>query len=117
MTIMHGTPYIIVCPMFFTYPRLQSYPQPNTCAKLTPDKTRFEEKDLAHFIQYRMWILLEEIGHYYITMTTHAELDVYGINECVWMDGEDSSRNPGNYRFYAASEYPSPPPFIQRKRC
>ena len=108
MTIMHGTPYIIVCPIFFTYARLQSYPPPNTCAKLTPDKTRFEE-NVAHFIEYRMWILLEEIAHYYITMTTDAKLDVYGINRCVRMDGNDSSRNPGNYRFYAASEYPSSP--------
>ena len=84
--IMHGTPFIIVCPMFFTHSTLESYPPPNTCAKLTPDKTRFEE-DSRQCVQYRMWILLEEIAHYYITMTTGARLDVYSINRCVQMGG------------------------------
>ena len=54
-----------------------------------------------------MWILLEEIVHYYVYMTTQRELDIYDIRACARLNGKDASQNPHNYLFYVASMFSS----------
>jgi len=102
MYIMHGTPYIVVCPNFFTI-GLRALPPPNACLQLNRFKTQYEGNGDS-VVHFQMWVLLEELAHYYIYMTTQRELDIYNVLTCVRMNGEDSSQNPHNYLYYVASK-------------
>ena len=103
MEIMHGSPYIIVCPRFFTR-GVPAVPPPHTCLEVNRFKTQFlGNGELA--IAYQMWVLLEEIAHYYIYMTTGSELDIYNVNTCAQLNGKDSSQNAHNYLYYVASRF------------
>ena len=111
---MSGTSFIILCPNFFTSPSMPAKPPPNNCLTVNTYINRFQgfQKDRtgAEMVQYQLWVLLEEILHYYIFRTssqweTLTIADIYDANQCLRLSAKDSTENPHNYLYYVASEF------------
>ncbi|MCJ1450198.1 hypothetical protein MMC28_000527 [Mycoblastus sanguinarius] len=108
---MSGTSFIILCPNFFTSPSMPAKPPPNNCLTVNTYINRFQgfQKDRtgAEMVQYQLWVLLEEILHYYIFRTssqweTLTIADIYDANQCLRLSAKDSTENPHNYLYYVA---------------
>ena len=98
-----NNPYIIVCPRFFD-PGFQSLPPPNTCQQVSRNGEQFSGAATA-LIQSRIWFILHEIVHYYIYTTRQSTLEVYDINACLRLSGQDAIGNAESYAYYAACEF------------
>ena len=98
-----NNPYIIVCPSFFE-PGFQALPPPNTCPQVSRNGEQFSGAATA-LIQYQIWFILHEIVHYYVYATRQSLRDVYYINDCLRLSGNDAVGNPESYTYYAACEF------------
>lgn len=104
---IRGTPYIVVCPYFFSSP-VADLPPARTCLPVDTSRNRFLERgqNLANF---KVWKLLEGILRYYLYATMGSSVDLATeVNRCVTLRTGQTVRNPSNYVYYAASK-PSPP--------
>lgn len=98
-----GSPYIVVCPSFFTI-RLPALPPPNNCIAVNHSVNRFlgSGAKMSHF---QIWVLLEEIAHYYINAGKGKTVDVDDINKCARLSARASLSNANNYLYYVASKH------------
>lgn len=120
-----GTKWIILCPIFFTAPMLinsppappaDNQPAPN-CLRTSRrgiqlDGTRDNRHGAGQLVQYKVWVLLEELAHAYISVAEGDEenpSDIYDANAMFFLSAEDSVQNAASYVAYVASESPSPP--------
>lgn len=100
-------PWITLCPSFFTS-NIVSVPPPNTCLTVNQSTNRFNGNGQNVWL-FKMWILLENIVHYYL-FTTKGTLAFTLVNrndpnKCFGLGAEASSLNAFNYVYYAASLY------------
>ena len=106
-TIIRGTPYIVVCPNFFSSP-VADLPPARTCLPVDTHRNRFFERG-QYFANFKVWKLLEGILRYYLYATVGSSVDfATEVNRCVALRAGQMVRNPSNYVYYAASK-PSPP--------
>lgn len=115
-----GTKWIILCPGFFTAPTLidsppappaDNRPAPN-CLRTSRrgiqfDGTRDDRHGATHLVQYKVWVLLEELAHAYISVAEGDEKepsDIYDANAMFFLSVEESVRNAASYVIYVASE-------------
>ncbi|CAD6588410.1 MAG: hypothetical protein ASARMPRED_003555 [Alectoria sarmentosa] len=75
------TPYIVICPVFFTHPAIPIQ-SAASCLTVDPHRNRFAQ-DGKSLIKYQLWHLLHELVHYYVYATKEAHLDIYGVNACL----------------------------------
>lgn len=105
--VISGTPYIVVCPYFFSSEVPDSPPADN-CLAINTSLNRFRGTGLD-FTKFKVWALLEGILRYYIyaTIGTWASLAT-DVNRCLTLGVRQLVQNPSNYVYYAASK-PYPP--------
>lgn len=117
----YPVPYILLCPVFFTAqppvifgdtPRASVSGQPaSNCLTINTSINRFRYRAYANMkplTQYRMWILLEELVHYYTSITLGVATDVADPNKAFRLSTAASLPNAPSYLYYAASGYPNP---------
>ena len=99
--------YIIICPFFWSS-RITAVPPPNTCLTVSTYTNRYRENGQRQRF-FRMWILLEELAHYYIyTSTLRLDApDIYDVNKCVRLAAKTAYLNAISYVYYAASKFSS----------
>ena len=97
---MHGTPYIAVCPQFYTLPITDSPPE-EKCLAVEHNRFKGNGWEIAFF---RMWLVLNELVQYYIYAITGSETVVEDVNRATWLEGKASTRNAKNYIYYVASK-------------
>ena len=99
--------FIVICEAFWMN-HIPDVPTRRTCASINRSTNLYRGSG-QNLKGFRMWIILEELAHYYIyttTLRTDAP-DVYDINECVGLSPEMASLNAPSYVYYVASEYSS----------
>ncbi|KAI4234287.1 MAG: hypothetical protein L6R40_006833 [Gallowayella cf. fulva] len=116
-----GTPYILLCPFFWTATPPSIYdtlPPKSTDGAAAPNCLKTNHRlnkfilnggdDGTSLIQYRMWILMEEIAHYYIFQSLQTNEDVRPVNDVLKLPYKRTKAIVQSYMYYAASEL-SPP--------
>lgn len=101
-----GTPYIIICPLFFEQPAIPST-SATDCFDIHPRIPHFFAQDGKAMVKYQMWHLMHEMVHYYLVTSkpkNYRDLDVYGVNQCLDLLGSQAVMNPNSYTYYAASK-------------
>lgn len=111
--IAEGLPVIIICPDFFdSRPALSLR---NSCPRVTRAGTAFQhntrlEPDYAgqRLMETQVWILLEEIVHYYLDShqppVQGPEPEVRDVNDAWELNAALSLGNAQSYAYYAASK-------------
>jgi len=117
-----ATKYIAICPSFWTLPGLVTSPpsppasnQPAVnCLSLSRNRRRFQgtienRHGAGYLVQYKVWIVLEELVHSYIYAAYgyggHSRpLDIYDANAAFALSAQDSLLNAPNYVLYVASK-------------
>ncbi|KAL8838438.1 MAG: hypothetical protein Q9176_005107 [Flavoplaca citrina] len=127
---LYGSPYIFLCPSFWEAPppivfggippaSANGVPASN-CLGLSRRGTLFnpsEPSKGAVLIQYRMWILLEELLHYYVQLSTGIPAaDNLPVNNVFRLSAFDSLYTVQTYLYYAASIYGGCNKFPTRKK-
>ena len=103
-----GTPYIVICPHFFS-DRLLDSPPAHSCLTVDSSISRFLGTGYA-FINFKIWALLDGILRYYMYATTTFGAGIAtSVDRCVRLGGRQKVENPSNYLYYVASELSSPP--------
>ena len=99
--------FIVICPVFWSN-TIDSYPPPDTCLSVSRYTNKYRENGQRQRL-FRMWILLEELAHYYIyTSTLRKDApDIYNVNECARLPAETAYLNAISYVYYAASKLSS----------
>ena len=86
-----------------------SVPPPNTCLTVNQSTNRFNGNGQSVWL-FKMWILLENIVHYYLFTTKGTQALTLANrndpNKCFRLGAEASSLNARNYIYYAASKSP-----------
>lgn len=100
---MAGTPYIVLCPSFFT---LDLAPSEPICPHLNKWTNRYTDsyggKSIIHF---QIFALLHGIAQFYIFATSAGlEVQANGINECSRLAARHARENARSYEFYVASK-------------
>ena len=97
--------FIVICPVFWT-DALPAVPPPETCLSVSMYTNKFRENGRRQR-QFRIWILLEELAHYYIyTSTLRKDApDIYDVNKCFRLAAETAYLNAVSYVYYVASKY------------
>lgn len=119
---MAGTKYIAICPSFWKSPELvTSPPSPSAsnqpavnCLSLSRNQRQFkgtsnDRHGAAYLVQYKVWIVLEELVHSYIYaaygLGGHSDtLDIYDANAAFALSAKDSLLNAPSYVLYVASK-------------
>ncbi len=101
---VNPTPYIILCPKFWTS-SLPLLPSQNNCLTVSTYNNRFRGNGQTMFA-YNMWILFEEIVHYYVCASskTSLEPEVYDVNKAFRLNKDQAVGNGVSYSYYAASK-------------
>lgn len=102
---LQTSPYIVICPIFFTMANLGDLPLDNTCLTVSTYINRFQENG-RKLGQYRVWIILEMIVRYYITSKTLTVPEIIDVNKCVRLSSKEASINARSYTYYVACEKP-----------
>lgn len=100
----HPSPYIFLCPKFWTGPYPNLLPQ-NSCLSVRRYINKFRGNGQT-LIAFKMWILLEEIVHYYIFASPKAsfEPEIYDVNKAFRLSADQAVINGVSYAYYAASK-------------
>lgn len=119
---LSGTPYIVVCPGFFTggasgiaykteVPAPTSKEATNYCPTLNPATNRFRGNGID-FATTTPWLLLKVIAQYFIDASQDLPIgDVYDINKSLDLTPAQSMLNAQSYIYYVASKcFPSSKP-------
>ena len=96
-----GTPYILICPKFFSHPSVP-VKTPTSCLTVDPSGSRFLQNGLS-LITYKVWDIIHELVHYYVWASKREMLEVYNVNKCVGLPSHRAVLNAMNYEFYAIS--------------
>ena len=117
-----GTKIIAICPLFWTSPKLVTSPaapsasnQPAAnCLRLSRNQGQFQgttsdRHGAADLVQYKVWVVLEELVHSYIYaafgLGSHSNpLDIYDSNAAFALSAQDSLLNAPSYVLYVASK-------------
>lgn len=122
-------PLIVLCPNFFklTLPGIYGDIPPasingqpaSNCLRVNSAKTKFVWPKTTlnplglpvpggclgcPLIQYRMWILMQEMVRNYVHVARAGSLSVINVNEAIQLSPGDSLLNGPSWRYYAASE-------------
>ena len=97
---MHGTAFIVVCPLFYTLPIADS-PPAEKCLSVKYNRFKGNGWELRFF---RMWLVLHELVQFYVYAMTGAETHVQDVNKATLLGGQASTRNAENYVYYVASK-------------
>ena len=107
---LNPTPIIMLCPNFFT--RVAGPPTPvvGICPKFNQATNRFKRLstdgtvDGASVVHSQMWVLLEEMVHYYIVTSRvkRNSPEAYDINKAWLLSARKSLGNAVSYGYYAA---------------
>ena len=95
------TPYIVICPAFWTHPAIPSQSSTNCYDVGTQGK--YFVQDGKSWVKYQIWHLMHEMIHFYVWATKQMNDDVFGINQCVDLIGGRAVLNPQSYTYYATS--------------
>ena len=111
MDYQGGSQFITVCPQFWSV-GLPMFPKESTCLSVNRITERFRGSgaQVSHFM---IWIVLEELAHFYINAGRGNTRDVSAVNDCVKLRWRDALRNAANYMYYVASKSP----FSFQKLC
>jgi hypothetical protein len=110
---LNPTPFIVLCPSFFTGLGGPITPPTDSCPTVNTAINRFRKKPSDYtsaglsVVHCQIWILLEEIVHYYLFATpqiTYLKPEVYDINKAWRLSAKLALSNAPNYAFYAASK-------------
>ncbi len=112
--ILLATPYIVICPAFFTQAAI---PVQSTASCLTVDSHRNKfVQDGKSLIKYQLWLILHELVHYYVYSIEEDTIDIYGINFCLALPGRSAVLNAQSYVYYVASKWIVPAPCASTDR-
>lgn len=100
--ILLTTPYIVICPVFFTHPAIP-IKSTASCLTVNPHGNLFVQNGKS-LIKYQLWHILHELVHYYVYSTKEKHLDVYGINACLALISARAVLNAQSYTYYVASK-------------
>lgn len=97
-------PYIFLCPKFWTSP-YANLPPLNSCLSVNTYINRFRGNGQT-LHAFKVWILLEEILHYYIHASSKPNLEpeVYDVNKAFRLRADQAVGNGISYAYYAASK-------------
>ncbi|KAL9025666.1 MAG: hypothetical protein Q9180_007621 [Flavoplaca navasiana] len=127
---LYGSPYIFLCPLFWEAsppivfggipPASANGVPARNCLSLSRRGTLFNPSDPSQgsiLIQYRMWILLEELLHYHVELSTGIRAaDNNPVNNVFRLSAYDSLYTVQTYLYYAASIYGGCNKFPTRKK-
>ena len=97
------SPYIVICPFFFTLPSIPAQ-STSTCLTVDSYRTRFVQNGKS-LVKYQLWHVLHELVHYYVYATVQDHMDIYNINACLALKAKNAVLNAQSYVYYAASKY------------
>lgn len=103
MFVAYDTPFIFICPSYFTN-NMRALPPANNCLRVSRNGKQFVGDGLVA-TDYGAYILLVMIAKHYIFWSTKTELDVLNVNDCITMSAIDSVRNGKTYAYYVASKH------------
>ena len=106
-----GVRIIILCPDFFTLPA-EPIRSKSNCLKPDAQQIGQFEGDGFAFTKYQMWILLHELVHAYVFVANGGSLDIYWVNECLDLPGNETVMNAQSFTYYVASELATSPYFL-----
>ncbi|KAL8685799.1 MAG: hypothetical protein Q9224_005667, partial [Gallowayella concinna] len=112
-------PIIVLCPFFYDTtttlvfgdipPASVNGSPASNCLVANPTTNRFRRRVTRpspvgfELIEYRMWILLEELGHKYYNVATGLDgIDTYNVNAAKRLFPEKALANGPSYVYYAA---------------
>lgn len=93
---------MLVCPQFFTI-GLRPMPPRSNCLGKNPITGGFRGTG-ARLSHFQIWVVLDQIVHYYINAGRHETRDVSDVNECVGLTTRKAMENSMSYVYYVASE-------------
>ena len=101
---LNPLPYIVLCSKFWTSPYARSPPS-NNCLSVNTYINKFRGNGETLYA-FNMWILLEEIVHYYLTASSKTSLkqEVYDVNKAFRLSADKAVANAVSYSYYAASK-------------
>lgn len=98
-----GTPYVVVCPFFFTQPAIPpARGSGSGCLSVDARRNRFVENGMG-LVGFQVWELVHELVHFYVYASRGVAYDFYGVNACLAMLGRGAVGNAPSYVFYVAS--------------
>lgn len=97
-----GNQFIIICPQFWTV-GLPKYPHGNNCLTVNKLTERFRGTG-ARVSHFMLWVVLEELAHFYINAGRGATQDVSDVNKCVKLSWREAMWNSASYLYYVASK-------------
>ncbi|KAG7006868.1 hypothetical protein G7Y79_00012g032040 [Physcia stellaris] len=110
-------PFITLCELFWSQ-RLPAYPPERNCIGVSKYTNWYRENGNS-LVNFRLWVLLEELMHYYLYTETQNRIEeqaeVYNINDCVMLPANMAKLNAVSYVYYVANLYgkcqafPKPP--------
>ncbi|KAL8668735.1 MAG: hypothetical protein Q9168_006647 [Polycauliona sp. 1 TL-2023] len=115
--LLVDSPYILICPFFWDARAPQMYgnlpPAPfgskaaRNCLKVNKATNQFILDDAQHYggglIQYRMWVMMEELLHYYINLSRGDSNDIQNANLLRRWPLKIRLETTQSYMYYAAS--------------
>lgn len=110
-----GTPYVVLCPFFWTsgFATRRTFPRENECLSVDTRRNRFRE-DITGLAgplvtHYAMWVLLEQIVHIYLIPEQLKRGVAPGFksddaNDVFALSSDRALMSANSYVFYVASE-------------
>lgn len=99
-----GLNYVFICPLFFAS-AIPSRPM-SRCPTIDSVTNEFSG-DLNGLIQYKPYILLHELAHFYVVppSTENTQFEVYDWNAAFALEAKRAVLNAQSYVLYVASKY------------
>ena len=100
---MGGTPVVVLCPRFFTFPLRLA--EGGTCLAVDPATNTFVA-DGGGVHKTMVYALLHELVHVYLgalIRRQRMEREEYAVEDCYELGGARARLNPSNYQFYVNS--------------
>ena len=100
---MGGTPVVVLCPRFFSYP-LQ-LEEGRTCLAVDPRTNSFIG-DGGGVHKTMVYALLHELVHVYLgalIRRQRMDREMYAVQDCYKLSGAKARLSPSNYQFYVNS--------------
>ena len=122
---LEPTPFIMLCPKFFVGAAGPPTPPVGICPTFNQATNRFrglptdEMVDGDSIIHNQLFVLLEELVHYYITSSRvkSTKPEVYDINKAWKLSARKSLGNAASYGYYAACKSPWSSYFHVQELC
>ena len=104
MDYQGGSQFLVICPQFWSI-GLPMFPHEYTCLSVNKVTERFRGTgaQISHFM---IWVVLEELAHFYINAGRGNTRDVSAVNDCVKLGWREALWNAASYMYYVASKRP-----------